>query len=66
MMTYENFVSNLPRDNRVSFDSVEENQEILASLGVNQDMKQLGKARFSRRYVGENHKAGGTLCGSFQ
>jgi len=45
-MTYENFVSDLPRDNRISFDSVEENQVFMASLGINQDMKQLGKGVF--------------------
>ena len=45
-MNYENFVSDLPRDNRISFDSVEENQEFMASLGINQDMKQLGKGVF--------------------
>jgi AraC-like DNA-binding protein len=45
-MNYESFVSDLPRDNRISFDSVEENQELMARLGVNQDIKQLGKGVF--------------------
>jgi AraC-like DNA-binding protein len=45
-MTYENFISTLPRDNRVSFDSVEETQEVMDSLGVNQQMKQLGRGAF--------------------
>lgn len=42
-MVYENFVSDLPGDNRVTFGSAEETQEVMASLGVDQDMKQLGK-----------------------
>lgn len=42
-MNYEKFMSDLPRDNRVTFGSAEETQEILSNLGVDQDMKQLGK-----------------------
>jgi hypothetical protein len=45
-MNYEEFSSNLPANNRVSFASVEETQEVMDRLGVNQQMKQLGKGTF--------------------
>jgi AraC-like DNA-binding protein len=45
-MTYEKFTSSLPANNRVSFASAEETQEVMDNLGVNQQMKQLGKGCF--------------------
>jgi AraC-like DNA-binding protein len=41
-MNYEKFVFDLPRENRVSFDSLEETQEAMDDLDVCQEMRQLG------------------------
>lgn len=45
-MNYENFVSGLPRERRMTFTSAEENQEVMERLGVNQAIRQLGTGVF--------------------
>jgi AraC-like DNA-binding protein len=42
-MNYEEFSSNLPANNRVSFTSVEETQEVMDSLDVCQEMEQTSR-----------------------
>ena len=41
-MDYEVFAADLPSDRRITFTSVEENEEELRRLGVKQEMRQLG------------------------
>ena len=45
-MTYEEFASDLPRENKVSFYSIEENQGFIDRFNVIQEMKQLGKGAY--------------------
>ena len=44
-MTYEEFASDLPQQ-RIVFTSAEENEETMKILGVDQDVRQLGKGKF--------------------
>ena len=45
-MEYNEFVSDLPMCDRISFSSAEENEEVMQSYGVNQQVRQLGKGSF--------------------
>lgn len=45
-MNYPVFSSDLPKEKTISFTSVEENQEVMARLGVDQEIKQLGRGKF--------------------
>lgn len=45
-MTYEEFASDLPPDRTWTFSSAEENEEKMKRLGVNQQIRQLGKGKF--------------------
>jgi AraC-like DNA-binding protein len=54
-INYDLFAADLPKAETIAFSSLEENEEVLRSYGVNQEMKQLGKGKFSsalasRRY----------------
>jgi AraC-like DNA-binding protein len=44
-MTYEEFVSDLPRQ-RIVFTSAEENEETMKRLGIDQEVRQLGNGKF--------------------
>jgi AraC-like DNA-binding protein len=53
--SYDHFAADLPKADSIAFSSLEENEEVLKSYGINQEMKQLGKGKFSsalasRRY----------------
>lgn len=45
-MNYAEFASDLPVSGRISFASPEENEEIMRSYGINQQVRQLGKGCF--------------------
>ena len=45
-MNYEEFASDLPLHRTTVFTSAEENQEVMQRLGVNQEVRQLGKGKF--------------------
>jgi len=45
-MSYRSFASDLPRDRTVTFQSAEEVEETFLQLGVNQQMRQLGRGSF--------------------
>jgi AraC-like DNA-binding protein len=45
-MDYNEFVCDLPVNDRFSFSSVEENEEVMKSQGINQHLRQLGKGSF--------------------
>jgi AraC-like DNA-binding protein len=44
---YDHFAADLPKAETIAFSSLEENEEVLRSCGVNQEMTQLGKGEFS-------------------
>ena len=44
---YDRFAADLPKAETIAFSSLEENEEVLLSCGVNQEMKQLGKGKFN-------------------
>ena len=50
-MDYNEFASDLPVNDRISFPSVEENEEFMQSHGINQQVKQLGKGSFRADYA---------------
>jgi AraC-like DNA-binding protein len=45
-MNYQSFASDLPRDRTITFRSAEEVEETFLQLGVNQQMRQLGRGSF--------------------
>jgi AraC-like DNA-binding protein len=45
-MNYEEFKSDLPRDGTSVFTSAEENEEVMRSYGVTQEIRQSGKGKF--------------------
>ena len=45
-MNYAEFASDLPLNDRISFSSPEENEEIMRRYGINQKVRQLGKGGF--------------------
>lgn len=45
-MSYEEFISDLPLEDTIVFNSVEENEETMQHLGVNQQIRQSGKGNF--------------------
>ena len=45
-MNYEEFISDLPLEDTIVFNSAEENEETMQRLGVNQQIRQLGKGDF--------------------
>ncbi len=45
-MEYEEFASDLPQHGTLAFTSAEENEETMRRLGVNQEVRQLGKGKF--------------------
>ena len=45
-MNYAEFASDLPLNDRISFSSPEENEEIMRRYGINQQVRQLGKGGF--------------------
>ncbi len=45
-LTYEEFASDLPLGRTITFASAEENEETLRGLGVNQEVRQLGRGPF--------------------
>jgi hypothetical protein len=52
---YADFAADLPSAGTIAFSSLEENEEVFRSYGINQEMKQLGNGEFSsaltaRRY----------------
>jgi AraC-like DNA-binding protein len=45
-MSYEEFISDLPLEETIVFNSAEENEETMQRLGVNQQVRQSGKGNF--------------------
>lgn len=45
-MDYAEFASDLPLSGRISFSTPEENEEVMQSYGINQQVRQLGKGDF--------------------
>lgn len=50
-MDFNAFASDLPVNDRVSFSSLEENEETMQHHGINQQIKQLGKGSFRADYA---------------
>lgn len=53
-MDYEQFRSDLPADRTIVFSSAEENEETMRRLGVNQQVRQLGRGKFRADMVVRN------------
>ena len=64
-MNYEQFSSDLPKERTTSFSSVEENQEVMASLGVDQDIKQIGKGVLQADLCVRETQQAGLFCDRF-
>ena len=45
-MNYEEFISDLPLEDTIVFNSAEENEETMRRLGINQQVRQLGNGDF--------------------
>lgn len=50
-MEYDVFASDLPSSGRISFSSVEENEEVMQRYGINQQVRQRGKGSFRADYA---------------
>ena len=64
-MKYDQFSSDLPKEKAISFTSVEENQEVMARLGVDQDIKQLGRGKFRADMCVRDTQQAGLFCDRF-
>ena len=65
-MNYDQFSSDLPKEKAISFTSVEENQEVMARLGVDQEIKQLGRGKFRADMCVRDMQQASLFCDRFR